>query len=380
MVDPTRSEVDAARVERRMADLVLDLQPIQDSEDIPSLFAGLARSIVAAIRADACLVSIVEGDGQVLRDIGASVVPPARLHSIAEERRLEDSPVNKRVMATGKAVEISIADSPPEDRYVLEKMAFAHVLITPLSINGKIVGTIEAFRVVDQPFRSDDVSEIEVLTAFAGTAYSKIELTSQLERQYTVTLEALASALEVKDPYTQAHTGRIREMSSALALAMKVPPQELRAIRLGAILHDVGKIGIPDAILLKPGPLDDAEWEVMRTHPEVGVRMLKNIEFLVPALPVIRHHHEAWDGSGYPDGLSGEKIPLGARIVAVCDAYDAMTTDRPYRAGMAPEAACKELLAHANKQFDPICAALLVQVLSSAGDSELERRFVRFAT
>jgi HD-GYP domain-containing protein (c-di-GMP phosphodiesterase class II) len=160
---------------------------------------------------------------------------------------------------------------------------------------------------------------------------------------------------------------------------MQVPSEVRRAVQLGAILHDVGKIGIADSILLKPGPLTDEEWGVMRTHPEIGERMLQSIEFVHPALPIVRHHHERWDGGGYPDGLGKEDIPLGARIVSVCDSFDAMVSDRPYRKGMPVEYACDELVACAGKQFDPMCVALLVDVISSLGQERLEERFVRYA-
>ena len=166
----------------------------------------------------------------------------------------------------------------------------------------------------------------------------------------------------------------------ALSVALQVPLEERRAVRLGAILHDVGKIGVSDAILRKPGPLSEREWIVMRAHPVIGEHMLSGIDFLAPALPVVRHHHERWDGRGYPDGLSGDAIPIGARIVAVCDAFDAMTSDRPYRPQMAVADACEELRSGAGRQFDPDCANLLVEVLTSLGDEHLEERFVRYAS
>ena len=151
-------------------------------------------------------------------------------------------------------------------------------------------------------------------------------------------------------------------------------------MKLGAILHDVGKIGVADAILRKPGPLTQHEWKIMRAHPVIGEHMLRGIDFLAPALPIVRHHHERWDGCGYPDGLRADEIPIGARIVAVCDAFDAMTSDRPYRPSMRLEDACDQLLRGAGAQFDPDCAALLVDVVSRMGEERLEERFVRYAS
>jgi HD-GYP domain-containing protein (c-di-GMP phosphodiesterase class II) len=166
----------------------------------------------------------------------------------------------------------------------------------------------------------------------------------------------------------------------ALSVAMQLSGEQRRAVKLGSILHDVGKIGIPDAILRKPGKLTDEEWQVMKTHALVGEKMLHSVDFLRPALPIIRHHHERWDGGGYPDGVAGADIPIGARIVAVCDSFDAMTSDRPYRRAMSIQDAFNELLSCAGSQFDPKCAALLVDVVSHMGEQRLEERFVRYAS
>ncbi len=370
-------------LDRRISDLAHDLLPIKLATDIPELFAALALTVREAVNCDACLVSVIEpsADGAVLRDIAASVRPPARLHRVAEQRLLDENPVNRSVVGSGRVAEIS-GTSPlslPVHREILKRMGFGRVLICPLEIEGEIIGTIESFRVEDRDYREDDWTEIAVLVDFVASHHSRLSLAAKLEHQYSVTLEALASALEAKDPYTQAHTSRISNMATGLATARHLTAAEIRAIRLGAILHDVGKIGIADSILLKPGPLLEEEWAVMRTHPELGQRIMKNVEFVADALPVIRHHHERWDGTGYPDGLAGTEIALGARIVAVCDAFDAMTTDRPYRKGMSVEDGCEEILRCAGTQFDPECAQLLVDAVRNAETERLERRFVRYA-
>ena len=138
-------------------------------------------------------------------------------------------------------------------------------------------------------------------------------------------------------------------------------------MELGAVLHDIGKVRVPEAILNKPGSLTDEEWKVMRTHPEVGERILQPIQSLQAILPIVRHHHERWDGSGYPDRLVGRAIPLGARIVAVCDAFRAMTEDRPYRASLGLAEALSELESCAGSQFDPDCVEALMRALDRRG-------------
>jgi HD-GYP domain-containing protein (c-di-GMP phosphodiesterase class II) len=143
------------------------------------------------------------------------------------------------------------------------------------------------------------------------------------------------------------------EYAVLIARKMGFGGRELSAIRMGAMLHDSGKIGIPDSILRKPGKLTDAEWEIMETHPLKGYEAFKGIGFLDTALPIIRHHHERYDGTGYPDGLAGEEIPIGARIFAVADTFDAMTSDRPYRKAMSTEESVQEIIACSGSQFDP---------------------------
>ena len=175
----------------------------------------------------------------------------------------------------------------------------------------------------------------------------------ELRQTYQATLAALGSALATREVGTEAHSRRVHAYSIALARAHGVPESELDALGRGVLLHDIGKIGISDSILLKPGPLSDPEWTVMRTHPEVGRRLLDSIPFLRDAIPVVYHHHDRWDGTGYPQGLAGTAIPLGARIFAVADAFDAMTFDRPYSKAIPMEAARARIRDAIGTHFDP---------------------------
>jgi ribonuclease P protein subunit RPR2 len=180
-----------------------------------------------------------------------------------------------------------------------------------------------------------------------------------LEESYVATVTALATAIEAKDGYTGAHIRRVHDLG--LLLAGVVAPDDIRNPQMayGFLLHDIGKLAVPDAILTKPGKLDEDEWTLMRRHPQEGVRILKEVPFLDRALDVVLHHHERWDGSGYPAKLHGEGIPLWARIFAIVDTVDAMTSDRPYRAAMSLDAALDEVTACSGTQFDPRCAEAL---------------------
>ncbi len=174
-------------------------------------------------------------------------------------------------------------------------------------------------------------------------------------------LLGLAEALEAKDPYTKGHCGRTAVYAMALGRELKLSEVELETLEFGAFLHDIGKIGVKDSVLLKPGPLDDDEWKHMKIHPVVGYQIAVQLDMLKPMIACIRNHHERWDGSGYPDGLKGEAIPMLARIVCLADAYDAMATDRPYKRAI-PIDECKIILRRqAGPQFDPHLVELFIQ-------------------
>jgi len=175
-------------------------------------------------------------------------------------------------------------------------------------------------------------------------------------------ITVLAQAVELRDDYTGGHTNRVSRYAEMLGRQLNVSSIDLRWIRLGTPLHDIGKIGIDDAILRKPGPLTPGEFKIMQAHTVKGAAILGAIPDLAPVIPIVRSHHERWDGKGYPDGLAGEAIPRLARIVAVADTFDAMTSDRSYRKGMAAEVAFAEVEKQSGKQFDPECAAAFLAI------------------
>jgi putative nucleotidyltransferase with HDIG domain len=175
----------------------------------------------------------------------------------------------------------------------------------------------------------------------------------ELQRSYEMTLYGWAKALEYRDKETEGHSRRVVDLSQKLARALNCSEEEIQNIRQGSILHDIGKMGVPDYILLKPGPLDANEWKIMHQHTQFGKAMLEGIRFLQPALGVVYSHHERWDGSGYPDGLKGEDIPLEARIFAVVDNWDALRSDRPYREAWPAEKVVDYMRQNAGTMFDP---------------------------
>jgi len=192
--------------------------------------------------------------------------------------------------------------------------------------------------------------------------YALNEALHDIEESYKITLEALVTALDAREHETKAHSHRVREYTLRLGQELGLKHEDLIQAGRGALLHDVGKIGVRDSILLKPGNLSEEEWVEMRKHPEIGYNILQSIEFLAPAAEIVRCHQERWDGKGYPDGLAGLEIPLGARIFAIVDTMDAMTSDRPYRKALSFEAALREIRTCAGTQFDPRIAEAFLRI------------------
>ncbi|MFZ0040742.1 MAG: HD-GYP domain-containing protein [Solirubrobacteraceae bacterium] len=195
------------------------------------------------------------------------------------------------------------------------------------------------------------------------------ERTQQLTRSYKATVRALSNAVEARDAYTGKHAERVAAYGIEIARALGLPRPDAPEMEFGFLLHDVGKVAVPDAILYKPGPLTAEERALMARHPVVGAEIVGGIEFLSDAAKVVRSHHERWDGTGYPDGLAGEEIPIAARVFAVADVLDALITDRPYRPGLALPEARAMIVDGAGTQFDPS----VVQAFSSIDDATIER-------
>jgi putative two-component system response regulator len=211
------------------------------------------------------------------------------------------------------------------------------------------------------------ISPEDLLTAIRSRlGRSQQLLLAQLQESYEASLIMLANAIEVRDPYTRGHVERVMNYAQTIAEYLGWTTFEINNLRFGSILHDIGKINIAEDILNKEDSLTDEEWVEMRKHPEMGAELVKGIHYLDPAVPVILYHHERWNGSGYPYGLKAEKIPISARIVAIADSFDAMTTERPYRKELTPEQAFSEVISGRGIQYDP----LMVEAFQHAWETE----------
>jgi HD-GYP domain-containing protein (c-di-GMP phosphodiesterase class II) len=243
--------------------------------------------------------------------------------------------------------------------------------VAPIWVGPELWGALDVQEVSDSAFDEADARLLETVTDQLGAALRSAILYEQLERAYLGTAEALAAALEAKDAHTATHARSIVRHAEGVGRVLGLAGRDLRDVRYGAALHDIGKIAVPEPVLNKPGPLTDDERAQVERHVLVGEQILAPVEFLARVRAIVRHGHERWDGTGYPDRLAGEDIPLGSRIVLACDALDAMTRDRPYRAAMGRAAARDELRLHAGRQFDPNVIGALLDVIDSEGQPRL---------
>jgi HD-GYP domain-containing protein (c-di-GMP phosphodiesterase class II) len=226
------------------------------------------------------------------------------------------------------------------------------ILSVPLASAGRVIGVLQLLNPVGKEgFSGEDLGRVEMFAGILAPAIENARLYALLKRQFIESVTVLAEAVEKKDPYSGGHIQRVVSYSLLLGSDLGLGRDELEQLRLAAILHDIGKIGVPDQILRKPGRLDQEEREIMRRHVLFGAEIISKSEQLRNLLPGIRSHHERLDGTGYPDGLAGEKIALSARIIAVADTFDAITTSRPYQEGLSPERAAAEIYAGAGAQF-----------------------------
>jgi response regulator RpfG family c-di-GMP phosphodiesterase len=251
---------------------------------------------------------------------------------------------------------------------ITERAGIGSYIGVPLVLpGGEVYGTFCCLSHAPSPaLRERDARFLEVLARMIAEQLRRSELEAE-SRRAAVTdakVTALLAALAARDGYTGEHSAAVVDLAVTVARRLGVPERSLEDVANAALLHDIGKIGISDAVLRKPGALTAEEWSEMRRHPEVGARIVASMPGLTHLAPAIRAEHERWDGGGYPDGLAGEAIPLASRIVLACDAYHAITSDRPYRAAMTHEHALGELVRHAGAQFCPRTVAAAVAVLS----------------
>ena len=239
-------------------------------------------------------------------------------------------------------------------------------LVAPFVVEGRWGAIAVAAHPDDVKYGRRKLDLLGGLAHQAKLAIANASSFEGLERTFLSTVEALANALEARDEYTSSHARWITDTALLVGQELGLDGETLKRLELGALFHDIGKIGIPNSILLKPGPLTDEERELIETHPELGAKIIAPIDQLQDVCGIVRSCHERWDGAGYPDRKAGEEIPLEARIIFACDAFHAMTTDRPYRSALDPQEALRRLEEAAGSQFDPRVVDVCLRVLAEA--------------
>ena len=322
-------------------------------------------------RSDAASVVLVEDSGQLVLKSYAS---PTETYSEEICQRVTDT-MGRWVVEQRKPL-IVIKESPMSDEMqeVVSRLGVSSMVTMPLISKDRVVGLLNLYK--KEAASSYNQSDIELISILSGQAAIAIEnaklfeeirrKNKELEEFYFESVKALAQAIEAKDSTTGSHGDRLVSYAMAIADRLGLSNEEKVWLRYAAALHDIGKIAVSEAILKKPGKLTPEEYEEMKTHPARGAEILREVKFLAPVVPIVYHHQEQYDGKGYPDGLRGEQIPIGSRIVAVLDAFDAMTSNRPYRRGLPLQTAIGVLKQHSGMQFDPKVVEVFLEVVEGS--------------
>ncbi|MEN8242002.1 MAG: HD domain-containing phosphohydrolase [Chloroflexota bacterium] len=351
--------------------------------DSNAILENVLDSIIRLAKAERCFMMLLGSDGSTQVQIGRNW----KHETLTPQEQAISKTIVKEVIQKKAPVLTTNAETDPRFDATESVMNFKlrSVMCVPMIYQQSLLGVIYA----DHRLRSEQFSnaKIELLSKFANqsaialrnaTLYENLQQThmklkiahNELEEAYDTTLEGWAKALELRDQSTEEHTKRVVSQCVQLAERMGIPPDDIVQIRRGSILHDIGKMGIPDEVLGKPGALTEDEIEIMRQHPLLAVKMLSRIKFLSGALEIPMFHHERWDGDGYPHRLKGEEIPLSARIFAVIDVWDAITSERPYRKALPEKKAIAHIQDGAGNHFDPKVVTAFLEMIQEGGETE----------
>jgi len=362
-----------SELERRLSEqqtlLELGLALAQTLEPQRVLELALEKAEEFCAAETSSIWELDEGTGELyFRVVRGSAAPEIRDLRV----KLGDGIVGS-VAASGRPERIRDVESDRRWKGEVSPHFDTHAMLAvPLVSRGRVIGVLQLLNATDGTgFDEEDQRRMELFAGPLAHALDNARLFAQLERTFVESVTALAEAVERRDPYTGGHLRRVVAYALLLGEEVGLSADDLETLRLGATLHDIGKIAVPDEVLRKPAALTAEEAEIMRRHPVDGAAIVARIASLEPVLPIVRNHHERMDGTGYPDGLADEEIPLLARITAVADTYDAITTSRPYRPGLSPERAAEEIRRDAGTRLCPRVVAAFER-LYGTGRFELE--------
>jgi HD-GYP domain-containing protein (c-di-GMP phosphodiesterase class II) len=329
--------------------------------DINKLCSLILEAAVMESGSDRASIMLLENDGYM--HIRNSIGIPK---NIAVNTKVKiGSGISGIVAKTGEPIIISkgykIADNVKRS---LRGLGLKSALSIPLMSDGTVQGVLNLGKYKSRHlFDKDDAELLLILAYEAGTAINNCRLFEDMQALYEGSIFSLAAAIDARDHYTHGHSSRVSEIALAIGRSLKLSNETLKNIRLASLLHDIGKIGVPDSILLKPGRLTEREFEIIKKHPVYAVNILKHLPRLKDIVPIVYHEHEHYDGKGYVEGLKADKIPIESRIIAVADAFEAMTSNRPYRKAMSKKNAIKEIKRNSGTQFDPVIVKAFLKIV-----------------
>ena len=362
--------IDNARMYREVTDKLKALTTLLEiSKEVASmkeldyvlqLIVDKAKEIMEV---DVCSLRLLDEDGDTLT-IRASVGLSEEFVKKVSKIKIGQG-INGNVVKEGKPIAVSnvLLDKRYPATIAAQKEGILSQLSVPIALKDRIIGTLTIYKNVEHVFRQEEINLLSTFAAECAVAIENTRLYENLNKSYFETIQTLALTIEARDPYTKGHSDRVTQYALDIGKVMELPELEIATIRYAGKLHDIGKIAIKDDILSKQGPLTTAERAEIKLHPDKGAQIIGPLEFMKGISAYIRGHHERFDGGGYPDGIKHEEIPLIARILAVADSYDAMTSDRPYRKGMDQSIAIGELQKNSGSQFDPEIVTAFIKAL-----------------
>ncbi|MBN1305454.1 MAG: GAF domain-containing protein [Anaerolineales bacterium] len=332
---------------------------INSSRGLKRVLDEVIDQLIALLGAERGFLMLVDEQGE----LGVQIARGMDKEDVDKEAFAISHTIARRVAETGEVILTTNAENDPrfDKQYSVNAYHLLSILCAPLKIKEDLIGVLYVDnRAHSGIFRQGDLEWITAFSNQAAVAIENARLFEELQTSYQATLEGWVRALDLRDKETEGHTQRVTETTAQLARWMGIDEAEIEHIRRGALLHDIGKIAIPDAVLLKPGKLTSEERALIEQHPVYAYEMLSPIKFLQPAIDIPYCHHEKWDGTGYPRRLKGDEIPFAARIFSVVDVWDALVSDRPYRQALDPAEVRKYIEINAGKHFDPDVASAFI--------------------
>jgi putative nucleotidyltransferase with HDIG domain len=371
------------RAQRNLAAAYQVSKMLANAPGLEKLFEGVIDSIFAAINADRAALLLQDGsDGS---DDELTVVAA---RSQADDVDVEELSVSRTVVqdvlenAASSLSRDATADARYKEGQSIIQQRIRSVMCAPVTTDDSVIGVLYAdSRSLTGAFTESDLELLALIGNQAGVAIHRAQLLDQLEKFFFDTIRAIVATIDAKDGYTHRHSERVAGFATRIAAELGRPGEEIELVKLSGLLHDVGKVGVPEAILNKPGKLTKEEFDEIKKHPVHGVNILSHIESprFQAILPGVRHHHEKWDGSGYPDGLAGDKIPFLGRLLAVADVLDALSSDRSYRKGLGFDKTVEIIQQDAGSHFDPSVAEAAAS-LHSRGELEVPPEWIEPGT